>query len=133
MKKRLIILLTFMMIFASLPVLAAAEEPVIYKETITVTEDGGRYQIGFIEVEFKKDFLGKGMEPVTFDVEVYAENGLGYIEFSPDAEDFAKKVHIRVNSYEGLLYDKALGENILIDTGKVHLTTDHFSRLCWWR
>lgn len=133
MKKRFIILLTLIMVFSSLPVLAATEEPVIYKDTITVTEDGGRYQIGFIEVEFKKDFLEKGMEPVTFDVEVYAENGKGYIEFSPDAEDFAKKVHIRADAYEGLLYDKALGENIKIDTKNVNLTARHFSRLCWWR
>lgn len=132
-KKRFIILLTFIMVFASMPVLAAAEEPVIYKDTITVTEDGGRYQIGFVEVEFKKDFLGKGMEPVTFDVEIYAENGLPYIEFSPDAEDFTKKVHIRVDSYEGLLYDKALGENIEVDIQKQQIVTDHFSRYCFWR
>jgi len=133
MKKRFIILLTLMMVFASLPVLAAAEEPVIYKDTITVTEDGGRYKIGFVEVEFKKDFLEKGMEPVTFDVEVYAEDGLAYIEFSPDAEDFAKKVHIRVDSYEGLLYDKTLGENIEVDIAKQQIVTSHFSRYCFWR
>lgn len=133
MKKRFIILLALIMVFASLPVLAATEEPVIYKDTITVTEDGGRYKIGFVEVEFKKEFLEKGMEPITFDVEVYAENGEGYIEFSPDAENFAKRVHIRVDAYNGLLYDKTLGENIQVDINKQHLTTEHFSRICFWR
>jgi len=106
MKKRIVMLLTLLIVLAAIPV-AAAEEPVIYQDTITVTSEGGRFQVGFIELEFKKDFLEKDMEPVTFNVEIYAENGVGYIEITPDAIDFDKKVHIRVASYEGLIYDKA--------------------------
>lgn len=130
--KKITLLMTLLIVLTAMPVLAA-EEPVLYKETITVTADGGIYQIGFVEVEFKKEFLGKNMEPVTFDVEVYAENGQAYIEFSPDAENFAKKVHIRANSYQGLLYDKALGQNIEIEVANQQIVTDHFSRYCFWR
>ena len=52
-KKLLCLVLTLALIFsvAVMPV-AADETPIIYKDTITVTKDGGRYQIGFINIEF---------------------------------------------------------------------------------
>lgn len=109
----------------------ASDEPVIYKDTITVTEDGGRYQIGFVNVEFKKDFLDPAMLPRTFEVQVYAENGVGYIEFSPSTPNFFKKVHIRIDNYNGLLYDKAAGKNIQVNFKKQQILAEHFSRY-WW-
>jgi len=148
MRKRVLLLaLVFALLFTSSHVVAAekseavvtnqsvvaAEEPVIYKDTITVTQDGGRYQIGFIEVEFKKDWLEADKLPVTFEVKIYAENGKGYIEFSPDIPHFIKKVHIRVDDYKGLLYDVAKGENIYVNYKHKNFTVEHFSRFCFSR
>lgn len=131
MKKRVFLLVMVLtLIFSILPA-SAAEEPVIYKDTITVTEDGGRYQIGFIEVEFKKDFIEADKLPATFEVQIYADNGKGYIEFAPDTPNFYKKVHIRVDAYKGLLYDVSKGENIYVNYKKKHITAEHFSRVCW--
>ncbi|MGE5678088.1 MAG: hypothetical protein ACM3ZR_08535 [Pseudomonadota bacterium] len=129
-KKFLSLVIVLSLLFSLTPV-AAASEPVIYKETITVTGEGGRYQIGFINVEFKKDFLEEENLPVTFEVRVYAENGKGYIEFSPDTPEFYKKVHIRVDNYNGQLYDAAKGQNIQVNFKKVQILTDHFSRYCY--
>jgi len=127
------LLALFLVIALLLPttVLAASDSPAIYKSTITVTAEGGRYQIGFINVEFKKDFLKSDVLPATFEVKVYAENGRGYIEFSPSTPNFFKKVHIRVDAYKGLLYDVAKGENIQVDYKKKQVLVDHFSRYCW--
>lgn len=131
MSKKLLALITILVLLLSMTPVAAAEEPIIYKKTITVTEEGGRYQIGFVNVEFKKDFLEGDKLPVTFEVQVYAENGKGYIELLPDTPDFFKKVHIRVDSYNGELYDVAKVENIPISIKKMQILADHFSRYCF--
>ncbi|MTI70586.1 MAG: hypothetical protein FH751_10095 [Firmicutes bacterium] len=129
MKKRVLsLMLVAILLFASVPAFAQ-ENPVVYKETITVTEDGGRYEIGFINVEFKKGTLDSTK---TFEVKVYSENGKGYIEFSPDADNFNKKVHIKVKKYEGLIYDKVLNKNIEIDVSPQQILVDHFSRYCYF-
>ncbi len=128
-KNLMIMILIIMFIFSSVAAIAA-EEPGVYKETITVTEEGGKYEIGFVDVEFRKDFLDSEMLPVTFDVEIYAENGKSYIEFSPDVKKFLKKIHIRVDRYNGLLYDKEVEENIAVSIRKNHLVVSHFSRYC---
>lgn len=131
MKKVLVLLvLICSLLFSFIPV-SASDGPVIYKDTITVTADGGRYQIGFVNVEFKKDFLDPSMLPATFEVKVQADNGAGTIEFSPDTPNFFKKVHIRVDSYEGLLYDIAQGKNVQVKYKKQQILAEHFSRYIW--
>lgn len=127
MKKRMFLLIiSFLLLFSAIPAMAA-EKPVIYRETVTVTEDGGTFNVGFVNVEFKKDFLDPSLLPATFDIEICAENGVPYIYFSPDTSDFYKKVHIRVNAYNGLLYDKAVGKNIIVHVDKLQLIVSHFS------
>ncbi len=132
-KKAFLLLLAFTFIFSSIPVLAASNDPVIYKETITLDANGGRFQIGFVNVEFKKDFLDDELLPATFDIEIYAENGVGYISFSPDTPKFNKKVHIRVDSYKVLLYDKATNQNIKIHIPKQQILAEHFSAYAFHR
>lgn len=130
MKKILVLLMVLMTIFSiSIPSLAA-EEAIVYKETITVTEEGDRYQVGFVNIEFKKNFISDEKLPATFEVQVYAENGVVYVEFSPDTPEFFKKVHIRVDKYNGLLYDKSLDKNIKVNINKQQILAPHFSRYC---
>ena len=127
MKKRVLLLSVIaLMMFSAIPVLAASN-PVVYQNTLTVTAAGGKYEVGFVTLEFKKDFLDPEMLPATFEVSIYADDGIGYIEFSPDTPDFAKKVHIKVAAYQGPLFDKALGENIDITIKRQQLLVDHFS------
>ena len=129
MSKKLLSLVIVLALLLSLtPVVAAAPEPVVFRDTITVTEDGGRYQIGFINVEFKKDSLEADKLPITFEVQVYADNGKGYIEFAPDTPKFFNKVHIRVDAYNGQLYDVSKGENIEVNFKKQQILAEHFSR-----
>ncbi|MFZ5967117.1 MAG: hypothetical protein ACOYVK_08070 [Bacillota bacterium] len=127
MKKWILLLLIMALLFTSIPVMAA-ENPIIFKDVITVTDEGGRYQIGFVNIEFKKEFIDESKLPATFGVEVYAENGVAYIEFNPDTPDFFKKVHIRIDKYDGTLYDKATGENIEVHIDKQQIKAEHFSR-----
>lgn len=128
MNKKLLSLVIVLALLLSLTPVAAAEEPVTFKDTITVTEDGGRYQVGFINVEFKKNFLEADKLPVTFNVQVYADNGKGYIEFEPDTPNFFKKVHIRIDAYNGQLYDVSKAENIEVSIKKQQILAEHFSR-----
>lgn len=131
MSKRFLSLVIVLTLLFSLTPVAAAEEPVIFSETITVTGEGGRYQIGFVNVEFKKAFMEADKLPVTFEVKVYAEDGKGYIEFSPDTPEFFKKVHIRVDAYNGQLYDIAKGKNIEVNFKRMQILARHFSRYCF--
>ena len=130
-KKILTLLLISFLVLASIP-LMAGEQPVVYNNNsrITVTEDGGRFQIGFVNIEFKKEFLDSGQLSATFDVKVSAENGVAGIEISPDTPEFFKKVHLRVSSYQGLLYDETetACKNILVDIKKQQIIIGHFSR-----
>lgn len=132
MKRLLNLLLVIVMVIAFGYPVSAKEQPAQFQGTITVAENGGKYTVGFVTVEFKKDFLQLD-SPTTFEARVYAENGLAYIEFSPDTPDFYKKVHIKVDAYEGLIYDRTLGKNIEIDIKHNQILAEHFSRYCLCR
>ena len=129
MKKLLLLLSVILMLVSFVPAYAA-EDQILFEDTITVTNEGGRYQIGFVNVEFKKNFLGKDMESMEIDVEVYAEGGKVYVEFTPDIPDFEKNVHIRVDNYHGLLYDVEEDENAVVEVMKQQIIASHFSRYC---
>jgi hypothetical protein len=147
-KKLLLLLVTILILFSSISAAAAATEkpitsntkiiasvtaqvPVIYKSKITVTEDGDRFKVGFVNIEFKKNFLDPIMLPATFEVEIYAENGLAYIGFTPDEAAFNNKVHLRVDAYNGLLYDIAKNQNVTVHVKKQQLLLEHFSHYCF--
>ncbi|MFZ5988519.1 MAG: hypothetical protein ACOYWZ_15535 [Bacillota bacterium] len=129
-RKSILLLLVLLLVFSNILPVAATEAPVIYKSTFTVTAEGGRYQIGFVEMEFKKDFLDETRLPATFEVIVAAENGAAGVYISPDTPDFFKKVHIRTDTYKGLLYDSAKGENIYVEVKNQQVLANHFS---WYR
>lgn len=143
-KKLFAILLALMLVFASTPVLAAdmspacqsqgpgqstvAARPVTFQDTITVTKDGGKYDIGFVTLTFPKNFIDSDRLPITFNVIVNAENGIAGIELSPDTKDFNKKVAIKVDAYNGLLYDDVKGKNVKVDVKNQVIFAEHFSR-----
>lgn len=124
------LLLVFLVIVLLIPGMSAtaSTEPLVYKDTVTVTKDGGIFQVGFASIEFKKDYIDSDMLPATFEVQIYAENGTVYIEFSPDTPNFFKKVHIRADAYNGLLYDAAKGTNVEVSVKKQQVHAKHFSR-----
>lgn len=139
-KKLLAVLIVLMLAFSSVPALAAAnstndefsintnDKKVIYKDTITVTSEGGRYEIGFVTLDFPKNFIQPDKLPITFKVEISALDGVPGIEIKPDSSDFQKAVKIKVDSYKGLLYDRATGENIEVVVKKQVIRVKHFSR-----
>lgn len=133
MKKLISLLLVFTLLAAaSIPAFADTKsEPVVYGKTFTVTAEGGTFQVGFVKVEFKKNFMGVGMAPMTFTAKVFAVNGQGCIEFSPDVASFVKDVKIKVGPYKGALYDEVLGRNIQVDFKPQIIIASHFSRYCW--
>ncbi|ABP67963.1 hypothetical protein Csac_2385 [Caldicellulosiruptor saccharolyticus DSM 8903] len=109
---------------------AQDETPIQFSGSFTVTNEGGKFQVGFVEIDFKKDSLPDGIDAITFYAQIYAENGTVYIEFSPDAK-FKKDVHLRCEGYEGYIYDRSAGKNIYVTLKKQQLKTDHFSRFPW--
>lgn len=140
LKKLSIIVLLLVFVFSVMPVSAAnyydqnlqkiqtVEKPVVFKETIFVTKDGGSFEVGFATVKFPKDFIESNMLPIRFDVEISAVNGVAGIEFTPDVPDFNKDVIIKVECYRGWLYDKAKGKNIWVNVRPQVLKVKHFSR-----
>lgn len=133
-KKLLTLLITFVFMFtfmyAGNTAAAADDQPVVYESTITVTADGGSFQVGFVTLKFKKDFIDSARLPVTFDVKVFAKSGDAGVQVEPSTSGFLKDVQIRVDSYNGLLYDEVQGRNIQVNVRKQHLTAEHFS---WYR
>lgn len=117
----LIVVLSTMSVFADVQ-----QGPEVY--TITVTEDGGRYQLGNVELTFKHDSMQKGMEPTTFTVQLYAENGTPYIQFDPSVDNFAKDVKIKVQKGEVSMYDIATGETANVQLENYNFKVEHFSR-----
>lgn len=103
--------------------------PLIIDEMITVTDEGGKFEVGFANIRFKHDFLA--YEEITFRVQIYAENGNVYIEFTPDVEEFDRPVHIQTSGYEGYIYDVATGESIYVEIPAQSFKVEHFSRYCW--
>lgn len=134
MKKLVFLLIMIALLTVSIvPAMAATqpEAPVMFNTTFTVTSAGGTYQVGFVKVEFPKNFMGKNMPPITFDASVYALDGQGAIEFSPDVAAFIKNVKIKVSPYKGFLYDQATGKNIYVNFHGQMIWASHFSRYCW--
>ncbi len=134
MKKLTVMILIVMLVISAVPVHAAAngrfhtDENVIYEREITVTEMGGVFQVGFTTIKFPEGFIDDDQLPVIINVKLYADNGQGYIEFSPSIPDFNKNVIVKFHSYNGLLYDKALGKNIQVRVKQQVLIMEHFSR-----
>ncbi len=138
--KKLIILFTAVLLAFSFSLSVYAKEknqnhnsdsPLIIEEEITVTNEGGTFEVGFASIKFKKGFLNDDALPITFTVSIYAEDGEVYIEFSPDVEAFLSDVKVKATSFEGYLYDVSLEENILIQIKTQSLKVEHFSRYCW--
>lgn len=117
----LVMVLSFSTVFAD-----AHQAPEVYN--ITVTEDGGKYDLGFVELKFGKDSISKDMEPVTFTVALYAENGVPYIDINPSVEQFAKDVKIKVEKGEVELFDIATGETVKVQLENYNFKVEHFSR-----
>ena len=107
------------------------EEPVEFSLVIDVDSEGGRYQVGFVNVEFKKEFLDQEYLPATFNATIYALDGKVYIEFKPDTILFYKQVHLRIDKYKGYIYDRATGENIYVEIKQQQILAPHFSRYCF--
>lgn len=106
-------------------------DPLIIDETITVTEEGGKFKVGFAKIVFKEEFIDEDDLPITFRVQIYAENGEVFIEFTPDVDSFDRPVKIKTNGFEGFIYDVATGENIYVEVPKQQFKVKHFSRYCW--
>lgn len=120
-------ILILMVVLSTMTVFADTQQgPAVYN--ITVTEDGGRYQVGNIELTFKKDSMQKDMEPITFTVQLYAENGTPYIQFDPSVEKFNKDVRIRVQGGTYQMYDIAKGQTTNIKFVNYSFKVEHFSR-----
>ena len=137
--KPVMVILVILLILTLSPVIASAktmgtevpEAPVTFEETIVVTEDGGTFDVGFTKIKFPKDCLDDENLPLVVDVEIYAEDGIVYIEFSPDVDEFNSTVKITASKYEGFIYDRAAGENIYVKIPKQKLWVTHFSRYCF--
>lgn len=107
------------------------ETQVLISETITLRNKRSHFNVGFVRVDFKKNTLPEDAYPITFEVDVYAENGKVYIEFSPDVDEFFNDVKITVRSYEGFIYDIGTDEYILVDIDRTVFYVSHFSRWCF--
>lgn len=105
--------------------------PTIIEEQITVTSKGGNFKVGFVKINFKKEFLDETELPITFDVKIYAENGEVYVEFTPDVNEFFKDVKLHAEHFSGYIYDVATGENIYVEIPNQSFKVEHFSRYCW--
>ncbi|MCX7774110.1 MAG: hypothetical protein N2376_13470 [Clostridia bacterium] len=135
-KKLMAILVCLSMLLVALPVSAAQApisqadtiQPVNYSTTIVVTSAGGIYRVGFVTVEFKKDFVDPSLLPMTFNVTLTVKDGVAGINFNRDISDFRSPVHIRVDNYKGLLYDETNGVNVTVDIKKQQDVAKHFSR-----
>lgn len=120
-----IIILT--MLFSFTTVFADAQQgPEVH--TITVTDAGGRYKLSNVELQFPKDFMGRNMEPITFTVALYAENGTPYIDIEPSVEKFSKPVTIKVKRANAEMYDIATGQTIKVRLDNYCFKVKHFSR-----
>ncbi|NTV91002.1 MAG: hypothetical protein HGA22_11695 [Clostridiales bacterium] len=148
-RKISILILTLVLVFSVLPVSASSnngygshnifvssgrnddssvKKAVVFEDTITVTKDGGSFRIGFVNVIFPKNFMDSDSLPATFDVRISSVNGVAGIAFSPDTPLFNKAVTLKVNGYNGLLYDDTLGANLYFRIKSQTLKVWHFSR-----
>lgn len=143
LQKPLLLTMIILLLFSSITVFAAQptheittqsvqiSQPVYIEKNINVTSDGGKYNVGFTQIDFKKSFIANENLPINFNVKIYAENGDVFIEFSPSVDAFFKDVKIHAYSYSGLIYDRALGHNIYVNIPNQILKVEHFSRYCF--
>lgn len=117
----LVVLLSTTTVFADVQ-----QGPKVYN--ITVTDNGGIYQMGNVTLVFKKDFISKDMEPINFKVQFYAENGVPYIDIQPSVDQFEKKVMIFVAKGNADFYDIATNQTISINLHNNVIVAEHFSR-----
>lgn len=117
----LTMLLSFTAVFAD-----AQQAPEVY--TIAVTEDGGTYDFGNVQVTFKKDSLPQDMQQINFTIAFYAENGVPYIDIDPSVKEFAKDVKIKVEKGDIAMYDIATGKTVNIQLDNYNFKVEHFSR-----
>ncbi len=108
----------------------SAKDNVIFERTFTVTKEGGSFEVGFVTVDFKKNFLSADQYPKTFTFRVCARDGEVGIEASPDTDNFLKPVLIKINKYNGYLYDEVLDKNIFVSVKNKTISAKHFS---WYR
>lgn len=127
MKRKVLLVLAMLMVLSIVPSFAS-DTQVVFEDTILLTEKGGTFEIGFVTVKFPKDATEN--LPMEIEVDVYAEEGIAYIEFT-DVDAFFKSVKISTKGYDGLLYDVATGENVEIDLKNQNFKVDHFSRWCF--
>jgi len=120
-------ILICVMVFSFTTVFADVQQaPKVYN--ITVTEDGGKYKLDNVELMFKKDSMGRDMEPITFTIALYAEDGVPYIDIEPSVDKFEKAVTIKVLKGEREMYDIATGESTEIRFDNYTFKVNHFSR-----
>lgn len=105
--------------------------PVTFEENVAVDENGGKFSVGFVRVDFKNNFLDPSLIPETFNVKIYADDGKAYIEFSPSTGEFDKDVTIKVSKYFGYVYDIKTGKNIKFEIKNQTFKVHHFSRYCF--
>jgi hypothetical protein len=116
-----VMLLSFSTVFAD-----TLQAPQVY--TITVTEEGGVYNFGNVELIFKKDSMGEDMQPITFFVSLYIKDGLLIIDIEPSVESFSKDVKIKVHKGEQEIYNITTGETVNVELENYNFKVEHFSR-----
>ncbi|MBN2522125.1 MAG: hypothetical protein JXB24_02575 [Bacteroidales bacterium] len=134
-QKPILVALIAILILTLSPIVVSAKtvEPEFqdyYTETFVVTNEGGSYDIGFTTVKFKKNCLSDGLIEI-LTVEIYAEDGAVYIEFTPDIDYFAKDVQIHASAWSGFLLDRATGELVYFELPNQVFKVSHFSRYCF--
>lgn len=108
-------------------------DQVLFSETITLENKNTKVEVGFVTVHFQKNTFEEDAYPITFEIDVYAEDGDCYVEFSPDYDQFLKPVKITVNKFEGFIFDQALDEFIYVEVPQTVFKVPHFSRWCFYR
>ncbi|MDF2592886.1 MAG: hypothetical protein K0S75_2352 [Clostridia bacterium] len=127
LKKWTSFILIFVMVLSFTTVFADSQQaPQVY--TITVTDAGGKYEFGNVELTFNRDSMEKGMQPVTFTVAFYTENGVPYIDINPSVDQFAKDVNIKVKKGEVELYNTETGKIESFELENYNFKVEHFSR-----
>jgi len=104
---------------------------VVYEKTFVVTPKGGTFKVGFVTLNFPKNFLPSSELPRKFTAKVFASDGHGVIELTPDTDGFLQPVKITVNEFSGILYDEIVNRNTFVKYQKESFFVNHFSRYCW--
>jgi len=133
LKKWMAVLVAVFYLFTCMPVMAEDNVPGLIQETITVTERGGKFEVGFVTLQFPNKWIDLEGEAEELTVRIYAEkNELGevkvYIDIDKDLKNFNKEVHIKVDSYQGKLLEQSEGKLIDVKVKKQQIKVDHFSR-----